>query len=54
MNMQRKCNYFGIFIDDPDVLLIAGTKADIGKMIADLTAEANKFGSFCILEKRRY
>ena len=55
LNKRRKRQYYGIVVDEPadtltnlrfadDVLLIAGSLADVGKMIKDLKAESKKFG----------
>ena len=52
-NARSKGRYFGVVIDDPsdpmmrladDVLLIAQSKSDICKMIANLREESNKYG----------
>ena len=55
LNLRRTGSYYGIVIDDScnpltnlrfadDVVLIATSRSDIGKMIADLGREASKFG----------
>ena len=55
LNKRRENKYFGIVVDDPedpltnlrfadDVMMIAGSRSDIGKMIKDLKAEAKHFG----------
>ena len=55
LNRRRSGPYYGIVVDSPgdpltnlrfadDVLLFASCRADIGKMISDLHAEASKFG----------
>jgi len=55
LNKRRSGQYFGMVIDDPldpltnlrfadDVLLVACSRGDVGKMIADLAREAGKFG----------
>ena len=55
LNSHRVGQYYGLVIDDPqmpltslafadDIALFACSAADIGKMIADLNAEAKKYG----------
>ena len=55
LNAQRAGQYYGIVLDDPqdpltnlrfadDVLLIASSKRDVGRMLADLSVEAAKYG----------
>ena len=55
LNERRTEHYYGIVIDDPrnpltnlrfadDVLLIAASRGDVGKMITDLSHEAVKYG----------
>ena len=55
LNNRRSGSYYGLVIDDPldpltnlrfadDILLVAASRGDIKKMIADLSNEASKYG----------